>query len=141
MRIRLLLGAALAAATWAVHGAGTLYADLGQREGLDRLMSDFVVRLKADARIGRRFKDTNLQHLASQLRDQLCQLADGPCKYEGPSMKQAHEGMAIGKADFNALVEVLQDTMSAQQVPFPVQNRLLARLAPMYRDMIETPQD
>jgi hemoglobin len=36
-------------------------------------------------------------------------------------------------------VEVLQDTMDAQGIPFRDQNRLLARLAPMHREIINTP--
>ena len=37
---------------------------------------------------------------------------------------------------FNALVEVLQASMAAQGVPFATQNRLLARLAPMHREIV-----
>lgn len=120
--------------------ADPLYAALGERAGIERLMQDFVVRLRADRRIGHHFKDSNPQHLAGQLRDQVCELAGGPCRYDGPSMKQAHEGMAIGRRDFNALVEVLQDTMDARALPFAVQNRLLARLAPMHREIVEPPE-
>jgi hemoglobin len=47
--------------------------------------------------------------------------------------------MDITRGDFNALVEVLQDTMDAQGIEFREQNRLLARLAPMHRDIINTP--
>jgi hemoglobin len=36
-------------------------------------------------------------------------------------------------------VEVLQDTMDAQGIPFVAQNRLLAKLAPMHRQIINTP--
>ena len=39
-------------------------------------------------------------------------------------------------ADFNALVEVLQAAMDAQGIPYAAQNRLLALLAPMHRDVI-----
>jgi hemoglobin len=116
-----------------------LYAALGERAGIERLATDFVARLKADRRIGAAFKDSNANHLAGQLRDQLCELAGGPCTYDGPSMKQVHAGMAIDKRQFNALVEVLQDAMDAQRLPFAVQNRLLARLAPMHRDIVESP--
>jgi hemoglobin len=51
-------------------------------------------------------------------------------------MKAAHEGMGIRTSHFNALVEVLQQSMDARQIPFTVQNRMLARLAPMHRDII-----
>ena len=45
----------------------------------------------------------------------------------------------IRKGDFNALVEVLQQAMDAQGIAFTAQNRLLARLAPMHRDIINKP--
>ena len=44
--------------------------------------------------------------------------------------------MDITKAHFNALVEVLQAAMAAQGIAFAQQNRLLALLAPMHRDII-----
>lgn len=51
-------------------------------------------------------------------------------------MKSAHADMDINKGHFNALVEVLQSAMDAQGIPFVQQNRLLALLAPMHRDVI-----
>jgi hemoglobin len=42
----------------------------------------------------------------------------------------------INKGDFNRLVELLQASMAAQGVPFRAQTTLLARLAPMHRDII-----
>jgi hemoglobin len=51
-------------------------------------------------------------------------------------MKTAHEGMGVRTSHFNALVEVLQESMDAKKIPFTVQNRMLALLAPMHRDII-----
>jgi truncated hemoglobin YjbI len=73
------------------------------------------------------------------LVDQFCEVSGGPCKLQGPSMKQVHEGFEIDRKAFNALVEVLQQVMDAQGIPFSAQNRLLAKLAPMHRDIINTP--
>jgi len=117
----------------------SLYRALGSRDGIQALTTDFVARLKADARIGPFFKDTKAQYLAEQLRDQFCQVAGGPCKLDGPNMKVAHEDMKIGKADFNRLVEVLQLSMDARGIAFGTQNQLLARLAPMHREIINIP--
>ncbi len=113
-----------------------LYQAFGGKTGIQALMNDFVPRLKADARIGSHFKDTNPKHLAEQLTLQLCQLAGGPCRYEGPDMKTAHEHMDLRRADFNALVEQLQLSMDAKGIPFAAQNRMLALLAPMHRDIV-----
>lgn len=79
---------------------------------------------------------TRPANLKEPLRDPVCQLSGGPCRYEGDTMKAAHADLGIRKADFNALVEVLQDTMDQRRIPFRTQNRLLALLAPMHRDII-----
>jgi hemoglobin len=142
MRRHLLNGAVallLAAAgplAWADDG---LYRALGGTPGLQRLMDDFVPRLYADPRLAAFFKDTKAAELNKQLVSQFCEVTGGPCRHEGPTMKEAHEGFEIRRRDFNALVEVLQDAMDAQGLPFGVQNRLLARLAPMHRDIVNTP--
>jgi hemoglobin len=114
-----------------------LYRALGEKAGLQRLSADFVVRLKADAQIGHQFKDIKAAALAESLASQLCKVSGGPCEYEGATMQQAHKELPIHRADFNRLVEVLQDTMDAQGIAFGNQNRLLALLAPMHRDIIK----
>lgn len=113
-----------------------LYQALGAKPGLQALMEVFVAGLKADPRIGVQFKDTKSSYLQEQLVDQFCVVSGGPCKYQGADMKSAHAGMEINKAQFNALVEVLQVAMDARNIPFATQNQLLARLAPMHRDVI-----
>ncbi len=113
-----------------------LYRALGEKPGITALMNDFVERLMVDPRIGKMFAETKPANLKEQLRDQVCQLTGGPCRYEGDTMKAAHAELGIRKADFNALVEVLQVAMDARQIPFRDQNRLLALLAPMHRDII-----
>lgn len=114
----------------------SLYEQLGGKESIRKVMDDFVVRLKADPRIGDKFAATNAERLASQLTDQVCEATGGPCKYVGLDMKAAHAGMTITKAHFNALVEVLQTSMNAHSVPFDVQLEVLSMLAPMHRDVI-----
>jgi len=127
--------AAAPAATTTTTPAG-LYQALGEKPGITRLVDDFVNRVVKDPRIGSHFKDTKPAALKESLTDQICQLSGGPCKYEGADMKSAHADMDINKGHFNALVEVLQSAMDAQGIPFAQQNRLLALLAPMHRDVI-----
>lgn len=141
---RCLAAAAMCAgALWAPGGAhaadDALYQELGGQAGLTRLVEDFDTRLLADARTKPFFQETDHAHFRKQLLDQFCEVSGGPCRLVGPDMKKAHAGFDINKGHFNALVEVLQQSMAAQGIPFPVQNRLLARLAPMHRDIINTP--
>jgi hemoglobin len=114
-------------------------AAFGGRSGLGLLASDLVARLVVEPRTAPFFDKVNQPELAAKLADQFCVVLAGPCAYKGADMKTAHDGMDIHKADFNALVEVLQQAMDARGVPFADQNRLLARLAPMHRDVISAP--
>lgn len=122
-------------ATPAAVAAG-LYAALGEQAGIDRLVDDFVERLVRDPRIGPQFKDTKPAALKESLAEQFCALSGGPCTYHGGTMREVHADMEINKGDFNALVEQLQRAMDAQGIAFSQQNRLLALLAPMHRDII-----
>jgi hemoglobin len=117
----------------------TLYQQLGGQPGLVRLTDDFMVRLLADPRMNPFFKDIDQAKFKSQLADQLCEVSGGPCKFKGKDMKTVHAGQDVTKSNFNALVEVLQQSMDAQGIPFSAQNKLLAQLAPMHREIINAP--
>ena len=132
----LIIAIALLASSPTFATNDSLYLAWGGKAGIRGVMDDFVLRLKNDARIAAFFKETNGEHLAGQLTEQLCQLAGGPCVYEGPDMKTAHAEMGVRRADFNALVEQLQASMAAKGIPFAAQNRMLALLAPMHRDIV-----
>ena len=129
----LMTGAALAQSAPA---SDQLYKAFGEKAGLVLLMDDFMTRLLADPRTGPHFKPANQQHVKAQLVDQFCALGGGPCVYKGADMKTSHAELDIKKSDFHALVEVLQLSMDAKGIAFATQNKMLALLAPMHRDII-----
>ncbi len=120
----------------AVATSDALFQAFGGQEVINRVAEDAVNRWVADPRIADFFKDTKPEGLSESLAEQICNLTGGPCPYTGANMKKAHLDMKIKKSDFNAVVEGLQDAMTAQHIPFRVQNQLLALLAPMHRDVI-----
>lgn len=132
------IGLTLSPAAWAQGKPAddSVYQAWGQKTGIRAVMEDFFVRLQADARTGPFFNNVNRERLVTQLTEQLCQESGGPCSYQGTPMGPMHESLNIGKGDFNALVAVLQQSMDAKGIPFSAQNRMLARLAPMHRDII-----
>lgn len=113
-----------------------LYQALGGEAGIARIVDGMLSRAYADDRIKKKFDGVKPQALNESIRKQFCQLTGGPCVYDGETMKNSHAQLALDKADFNALVEDLQLAMDDAKVPFAVQNRLLALLAPMHRDII-----
>lgn len=116
--------------------ASTLYEDLGGRAKIAGFTDDLVERAIHDDRIKHFFKETDIPRLKDKITDQICHLAGSKKSYRGANMKNAHSDFPIHVADFNALVEDLQLAMDDSDIPFATQNRLLALLAPMERDIV-----
>lgn len=114
----------------------SVLADFGGVEGLNVLMDDFMARLLADPRTREFFEFSDQARVKQQLVEQFCVILGGDCVYSGRSMAESHEGLDIRRDEFNALVEILQDAMRARSIPFAAQNRLLAKLAPMQREVV-----
>lgn len=106
-------------------------------EGVARIVDGLVARSQADPRIGDIFKGQDMVRLRRTLKEQFCYILGGGCTYTGRDMKAAHKDLGIQSADMGALVENLQRAMDAERIPFALQNRFLAKLAPMKRDVRE----
>ena len=114
-----------------------IYKAFHEKPGIERIVDRLIGRVTTDPRIKRRFEFADLNRLKTKLVDQVCYLVGGPCAYSGKDMQEAHRRMGISDADFNALAEDLQLAMDKEGVPFSAQNRLLAKLAPMERPIVE----
>ena len=113
-----------------------LYLRLGGQAGVARIVNESVTLWLADDRIKGDFDNINLDRLRTRLADQICQLAKGPCVYKGRSMRAAHAGLDLTQAKFNALAEDVQTAMERVGIPYWTQNKLMALLAPMQRDVV-----
>jgi hemoglobin len=114
-----------------------VFKQFGELPGLTALMDDFMIQLLADKRTRPFFEQADQAMIKKHLTEQFCVILGGPCTYTGRDMKSVHAGLGITRGDFNALVEDLQIAMTKHHVPFHAQNKLLAKLAPLHRD-IET---
>jgi len=116
-----------------------VFKEFGERPGLVALMEEFMVILVDDPRTRPFFGDADQKHVKQMLVDQFCAILGGPCQYSGKGMKEAHEKLSVNRAAFMALVEDLQKAMDQRGISFRAQNRLLAKLAPMHREVINRP--
>ena len=114
----------------------SVFQGLGGKAGIDKIVADFVPIILADQRINRFFEKMNKQEFSAALSDQFCELTGGPCKYKGKDMSEAHEGMGISNAHFNALAEDLQIAMENNHISSSISNKLVAKLAPMQRPIV-----
>jgi hemoglobin len=131
-------------AAWGCSGAQprpdpvqqSLYERLGGLPGITAVVGDFLQNVAADDRINIRFATADIPDLRQKLIDQICQATGGPCHYTGQDMKTAHAGMNIAGADFDALVEDLQKSMTKLGVPAKEQSELIAALGSMRGDIV-----
>jgi hemoglobin len=117
----------------------SLYKRLGGRDGIALVVGDFVENMAADQRVNERFKGmkpADVEKLKSNLSDQICDAAGGPCSYLGRDMKTTHRGMKVTEAEWNATVENLNKALDKHNVGAKERQELLALLGPMKGDIV-----
>lgn len=119
--------------------ADTLYGRLGGTPAITSVIDTFLVNVLNDTVINKRFNTLPASRVAAlrqNLIDQVCAGTGGPCVYTGKSMMDAHAGMRIPEAEFNALVGDLVASLDKHKVPEKEKNDLLAVLGPMKTDIV-----
>jgi hemoglobin len=119
-----------------VGGGEHTLGEFGGKEGLVALVDDAMNRWLMNPRTRPYFEHADQARIKHLLAEQFCVVLNGPCTYEGRSMAEAHRGLNVTEGAFYALVEELQVAMNHRHIPFSAQNRLLAALAPMHKDII-----
>lgn len=114
----------------------TLFDELGGETKLQQVVEELVTIALEDERINFAFAGTDLSKFKQLLYTQLCELAAGPCIYDGRSMQAAHANLQITNAQFNALAEDLYEACERVGIAYRTQNKLMALLAPMQRDVV-----
>jgi hemoglobin len=130
-----------ASMAWA-QAKDALYKSLGGKKAITAVVDLFVGNVAADTKINSFFaadvKDPKkLAKFKTNLVNQICEAAGGPCKYTGKSMKEAHAGMGISGADFDALVGDLVAALDKGGVKPADKMALLGVLGPMKSDIVE----
>jgi len=115
----------------------TLFERIGGEAKMHAVVEDFMDVMQADERINFTFAETDLKKFKQLLYEQLCNLTQGPCRYTGRDMRTAHAKLNIDDAMFNALAEDLYVAFERQHVPYRLQNKVVALLAPMQRDVVK----
>jgi hemoglobin len=119
----------------------SLYERLGKEAGIAKVVDDFVEAVVKNAKyppnLKDHFKRPDVAVLKRKLVDQIGEATGGPQKYTGKNMKDAHKGLGITEADFNALVASLTEALTKNRVGEKEQHELLGLLGPMKSDVVE----
>lgn len=126
-----LLGCAGSVTRPAPPAKDALYHELGGTPGIAHVVDLFLTRLNADARINTLFAHVDHADLRRLVIEQLCAATGGPCVYSGRSMEEAHSGLNLSNADFDAFVGDLSAALDEAKAGKTAQRQLLALLEPM----------
>jgi hemoglobin len=138
--MRHIINAAVIALLLAAPGAragDTLFQQMGGAVKLHATIDKLVEIMLVDDRINFTFAETDLAKFNGLLYDQICELSGGPCKYTGRDMTTAHQKIKSTNEQFNALAEDLYKAFDAAGVPYRVQNKVMALLAPMQPQIVK----
>lgn len=114
----------------------SLYEEIGGKAKITEIAQLFLDEVSYHPDVLPYFQHTNIARFEEKFIEHLCLISGGPCQYTGDNMEQVHAGMNVTEADFNAVVDLLVNAMSRASVAHTTQNKLLARLVPMRKDII-----
>jgi len=138
--------AAPAASAASPPTAPSLYERLGKKDALAGVVEELMGNVLADNRIARLFdktrKDkTRTKQLSARMVAELCVVAGGgdDCGYDGKTMKDAHAGMNITGAQWDAFIEDLSIALKTRGVDDAAAKELVDKLTQQTKGDIVTP--
>jgi hemoglobin len=140
MRIKAFILVLMLGAIWWPAEAATkkpLYERLGGQEAIVAVVDDFVANLAADTRVNHFFAKADANKVKEKLVEQICAATGGPCAYTGRDMKTVHQGMGIANADWDAMRQDLNKTLTKFKVPKREKGELLTIIASTKKDIVE----
>jgi hemoglobin len=116
-----------------------LYERLGGKDAVTGIVDAFVSNVMADKRVSKLFAKTTgpkLDHFKEMLAAQLCEASGGGCAYTGKSMKDAHAGMKITDAQFEAILQDMSLALEEKQVAKDAAKELTDKLTALHDDIV-----
>ncbi|RZI82002.1 MAG: hypothetical protein EOP38_17435 [Rubrivivax sp.] len=104
----------MACASSLKNSPAPLYQQLGGVPAITQITDRTLDRVSADPRTKRSFAKVKMKALKESVAAYVCQVADGPCKYEGETMAKSHAELGITGSEFDVMVEVLREEIMAQ---------------------------
>lgn len=114
-----------------------LYYDIGEQPGIEKLVNAFIKKIAKDEIILPYFAKSSVKHFKKGFVNHLCAVVQGPCQYEGDTMRDIHTGMHISEKDFNRVVELLVEAMEEVGISYRSQNQILYKLAALREQVIK----
>jgi hemoglobin len=125
----------------------TLWEQLGGETAVRQVVDEWVALAGPDPQVnfnrGGKIKltDPKVAELKNGLVAYLSQITRGPIRYQGKTMKEVHQGMAITNAEFDAALTDLRKAMEARAVKPLVIQDVLKLVGATRGDVVEVKQE
>lgn len=116
-----------------------LYDRLGGKIGVDLIVDTFIYNIMTNPELRPAFAETPiyaLPDLKRKFSQQICDISGGPCDYKGLDMVEAHKGMDITVAQFNAMGGEMQAALERYRIEPGAQRELLTLMGQMQNDIV-----
>jgi hemoglobin len=114
----------------------SIYDQIGGQEALATVVDDFYVRVLADPQLAPFFTGTNMSRLKGMQVEFFAAALGGPAEYSGRSMKDVHQGRAIGQVHFDLVAKYLHESLAAAGVPDDTVDTIIGAIAPLSADIV-----
>ena len=129
--------------TTGTPGPKTLWDRLGGEAGVSKVVDDFVAAAATDPKVdftrGGKFKldDAGVAHLKMEVIHFVSSATGGPFEYKGKSMKDAHKGIGITDAQFDAAAADLKAALVKNGVKADDVKAVLGAVETTRKDIVE----
>lgn len=117
----------------------TLFDRVGGEQGVRNLVRSFYDRVLKDPELATFFESTSIDRLYAMQYEFFAAALDGPVKYSGLSIHQAHFGRGIEREHFARFVNHLIDTLRAWQLSDQEIHLLISRVNTYADDVTNSP--
>ncbi|MCF6468166.1 group 1 truncated hemoglobin [Nonomuraea sp. MG754425] len=116
----------------------SIFDQVGGASAVSAVVDEFYSRVLADPALQGHFTGTDLAKLKSHQRSFVAAALGGPQQYRGKSMAEAHAGMGITAAEFDAVVGHLAGSLAHCGVPGETIETIAGALAPLKGEIVSS---
>ncbi|MBP1986164.1 group I truncated hemoglobin [Halolamina salifodinae] len=114
----------------------SIYAEIGGREAVERVVDDFYDRVLDDPLLEPYFAETDMEALFAHQVQFVSAVAGGPVDYDGADMQAAHEGMGITEEAFGQVAEYLHAALVENGVGEATADSIIGEVAALEDDVV-----
>ncbi len=106
----------------------TLYDRIGGESTVERLIDDFYERIVLDPELAAFFTKSDMSHQRSMFREFIAAAIDGPAKFTGKSISEAHQGRGIRTKHVQKFVDHLFSALKNFEIDDRDMDEIIARI-------------